>query len=331
MFLYIKSFSPPVKRLSQLFFGAATALTQTDDALQFRTVKRTTEAVRQVTLGLVQMSCSEQPEENLAKAVERIQEAARRGSQIVCLQELFRSRYFCQSEDTACFRLAEPIPGPTTEALSRVAADHEIVLIASLFEQRAEGLFHNTSVVFDADGSLVGKYRKMHIPDDPLYYEKFYFTPGDLGFQSFQTRYARIGVLVCWDQWFPEGARLTALSGAQILFYPTAIGWHVAEVSEERQAQHQAWELIQRSHAIANGVYVAAVNRVGREGGLQFWGASFVSDPFGRLLERASHDREETLVISCDLTRLDTVRQNWPFLRDRRIDAYGNLSKRYLD
>jgi N-carbamoylputrescine amidase len=277
------------------------------------------------------MSCSEQPEENLANAIERIRGAANQGAQIVCLQELFRSLYFCQSEDTACFRLAEPIPGPTTEALSRVAAEHEIVLVASLFERRAEGLFHNSAVVFDADGSLVGKYRKMHIPDDPLYYEKFYFTPGDLGFQSFQTRYARIGVLVCWDQWFPEGARLTALSGAQILVYPTAIGWHQAEVAEERQAQHQAWELIQRSHSVANGVYVAAVNRVGQEGGLQFWGASFVSDPFGRLVARASHDDEETLVVSCDLTRLDTVRQNWPFLRDRRIDAYGNLSKRYLD
>ncbi|MGE0680813.1 MAG: carbon-nitrogen hydrolase [Candidatus Binatia bacterium] len=277
------------------------------------------------------MSCHEHPEENLASAIKRIREAANQGAQIVCLQELFRSLYFCQSEDTACFRLAEPIPGPTTATLSRVAAEHEIVLVASLFEQRAAGLFHNTAVVFDADGSLVGKYRKMHIPDDPLYYEKFYFTPGDLGFQSFQTRYARIGVLVCWDQWFPEGARLTALSGAQILFYPTAIGWHLAEATEERQAQHQAWELIQRSHAIANGVYVAAVNRVGQESGLQFWGSSFVSDPFGRLVARASHNDEETLVVSCDLTRLDTVRQNWPFLRDRRIDAYGNLSKRYLD
>lgn len=277
------------------------------------------------------MSCSEHPEKNLANAIERIRAAANQGAQIVCLQELFRSLYFCQSEDTACFRLAEPIPGPTTAALSHVAAEHKIVLVASLFEQRAEGLFHNTAVVLDADGSLVGKYRKMHIPDDPLYYEKFYFTPGDLGFQSFQTRYARIGVLVCWDQWFPEGARLTALNGAQILFYPTAIGWHLAEVTEERQAQHQAWELIQRSHAVANGVYVAAVNRVGQEGGLHFWGASFVSDPFGRLTARASHDEEEILVVSCDLTRLDTVRQNWPFLRDRRIDAYGNLTKRYLD
>ena len=277
------------------------------------------------------MSCSDQPDDNLAKAIERIRQAARQGARIICLQELFRSLYFCQSEDTACFRLAEPIPGPTTETLSQLAAELEVVLVVSLFEQRAAGLFHNTAVVIDVDGSLVGKYRKMHIPDDPLYYEKFYFTPGDMGFQTFQTHYAKIGVLVCWDQWFPEGARLTALGGAQILFYPTAIGWHLAEVTEERQAQQQAWETIQRSHAIANGVYVAAANRVGTEGGLQFWGASFVSDPFGRLVARASHDQEETLVVTCDLTRLDTVRQNWPFLRDRRIDAYTNLTKRYLD
>jgi N-carbamoylputrescine amidase len=277
------------------------------------------------------MSCSQHPEENLAKAIERIRFAAQQGAQIVCLQELFRSLYFCQSEDTDYFRLAEPIPGPTTDAFCQIAAELQIVLVASLFEQRAAGLFHNTAVVIDADGSLVGKYRKMHIPDDPLYYEKFYFTPGDLGFQTFHTRHAKIGVLVCWDQWFPEAARLTALSGAQILFYPTAIGWHLAESADERQAQHQAWELIQRSHAVANGVYVVAVNRVGTEGGLQFWGASFVSDPFGRLAACASHTEEETLVVSCDLTRLDTVRQNWPFLRDRRTDAYGNLTRRYLD
>ena len=221
-------------------------------------MNKNAEASRQVSLGLIQMSCSKHPEENLAKAIERIRLAAQQGAQIVCLQELFRSLYFCQSENTDSFRLAEPIPGPTTDALRQVAADLKIVLVASLFERRAEGLFHNTAVVIDADGSLAGKYRKMHIPDDPLYYEKFYFTPGDLGFQTFHTRYAKIGVLVCWDQWFPEGARLTALSGAQILFYPTAIGWHHAEIAEERQAQHQAWELIQRSHAVANGVYVAA-------------------------------------------------------------------------
>ena len=284
-----------------------------------------------VTLGLVQMSCSPQPEANLTKAVEQIDHAARQGAQIICLQELFRSRYFCQSEDTNCFRLAEPIPGPTTEMLSKLAAEREIVLIVPLFEKRAEGLFHNTAVVIDADGTLLGKYRKMHIPDDPLYYEKFYFTPGDLGFRTFQTRYARIGVLVCWDQWFPEGARLAALGGAQILFYPTAIGWHHAEKPKTRETQHEAWEIVQRGHAVANGVYVAAVNRVGTEDGLQFWGASFLSDPFGRLLVRASQEAEETLVVSCDLDRIDTIRQHWPFLRDRRIDAYGNLTKRYLD
>jgi N-carbamoylputrescine amidase len=284
-----------------------------------------------ISLGLVQMSCGEQPEENLAKAVERIGQAARQGAQMVCLQELFRSRYFCQSEDTQRFLLAEPIPGPTTEVLSRVAAEQEIVVVASLFEKRAQGLFHNTAVVIDADGTLVGKYRKMHIPDDPLYYEKFYFTPGDLGFQTFHTRYAKVGVLVCWDQWFPEGARLAALGGAQILFYPTAIGWHHADTPEQRQAQHQAWEIVQRGHAVANGVYVAAVNRVGTEEGLQFWGASFLSDPFGRLVARASHDKEETLVVPCNLGRIDTIRQHWPFLRDRRIDAYGSLTQRYLD
>jgi len=290
-----------------------------------------TDASQPVSLGLIQMSCSEHPEENLAKAVERVTQAAQQGARIICLQELFRSRYFCQSEDTDRFRLAEPIPGPTTERLSRLAARHAIVLIASLFEKRAEGLFHNTAVVIDADGTLIGKYRKMHIPDDPLYYEKFYFTPGDLGFQTFQTRYARVGVLVCWDQWFPEGARLAALSGAQILFYPTAIGWHLAEKPKARQAQHEAWEIVQRGHAVANGVYVAAVNRVGTEDGLQFWGASFISDPFGRLLARASQEAEETLMASCELGKIDTVRQHWPFLRDRRIDAYGNLTKRYLD
>jgi N-carbamoylputrescine amidase len=277
------------------------------------------------------MSCSPQPEANLAKAVEQIHYAARQGAQIVCLQELFRSRYFCQSEDTDCFRLAEPIPGPTTEVLSKIAAEHGIVLVVPLFEKRAEGLFHNTAVVIDADGTLLGKYRKMHIPDDPLYYEKFYFTPGDLGFPTFQTRYARLGVLICWDQWFPEGARLAALAGAQILFYPTAIGWQHTDQPKAREAQREAWEIVQRGHAVANGVYVAAVNRVGTEDGLQFWGGSFLSDPFGRLRARASQETEETLIVSCDLDRIDTIRQLWPFLRDRRIDAYSNLTKRYLD
>lgn len=295
------------------------------------TVSTPVSASQPLKIGLVQMSCSEQPEENLAKALARIRQAAQQGAQMICLQELFRSRYFCQREDVQHFLLAEPIPGPTTTTLSRVAAEHGVVIVAPLFEKRAEGLFHNTAVVLDADGSLIGKYRKMHIPDDPLYYEKFYFTPGDLGFQTFLTRYAKVGVLICWDQWFPEGARLAALSGAQILFYPTAIGWLDDEAPEERQVQHQAWETIQRSHAIANGVYVAAVNRVGKEEGLQFWGASFVSDPFGRVLARASQTEEETLIVSCDLGRIDQVRQQWPFLRDRRIDAYGNLTKRYLD
>jgi N-carbamoylputrescine amidase len=277
------------------------------------------------------MSCSAQPDENLDNALARIDQAARQGVQIICLPELFRSRYFCQSEDTTQFLLAEPVPGPTTTVLSRVAAEREIVIVVPVFEKRAQGLFHNSAVVIDADGTVAGKYRKMHIPDDPLYYEKFYFTPGDLGFQTIQTRYARVGVLICWDQWFPEGARLTALAGAQILFYPTAIGWQQGDTPEQRQAQHQAWETVQRGHAIANGVYVAAVNRVGTEAGLQFWGASFVSDPFGRLLACASQEQEETLVVSCELNRIDRIRQNWPFLRDRRIDAYDDLTKRYLD
>lgn len=294
-------------------------------------VSTTTSASHFLTIGLVQMSCSEQPEENLAKALTCVRRAAQQGAQIICLQELFRSRYFCQREDVRHFLLAEPIPGPTTTALSRVAAEQGVAIVVPLFEKRAEGLFHNTAVVLDADGSLIGKYRKMHIPDDPLYYEKFYFAPGDLGFQTFSTRHAKVGVLICWDQWFPEGARLAALSGAQILFYPTAIGWLHDETPEERHAQHQAWETIQRSHAIANGVYVAVVNRVGREDELQFWGASFVSDPFGRVLARASQTAEETLIVSCDLRRIDEIRQQWPFLRDRRIDAYANLTRRYLD
>lgn len=284
-----------------------------------------------VNVGLVQTTCGADPRANLAKAIQYIEEAARRGAQIVCLQELFSSSYFCQSEDTDSFRLAESIPGPTTQALSRVAAAHQLVLIVPLFEKRAPGLFHNTAVVIDTDGSFVGKYRKMHIPDDPLYYEKYYFTPGDLGFQTFDTQYARIGVLICWDQWFPEAARLTALCGAQLLFYPSAIGWHHAEQPAERDAQRQAWETIQRGHAVANGVYVAAVNRVGTEAGLQFWGSSFMSDPIGRVLAKADAQKEETLIVACDLARIDSVRQDWPFLRDRRIDAYTNITGRYLD
>jgi N-carbamoylputrescine amidase len=282
-------------------------------------------------VGLVQMRCSEDPAENLARAVEGIREAARQGAQTVCTQELFRSRYFCQSEDPARFALAEPIPGPSTEVLAKLAAELGVTIVASLFERRAEGLYHNTAVVLDADGSLAGRYRKMHIPDDPLYYEKFYFTPGDLGFQAFDTRRARVGTLVCWDQWFPEAARLTALAGAQILFYPTAIGWQFDESAEEDAAQHDAWETIQRAHAIANGVFVVVANRVGREDGIRFWGHSFVADPFGRVLARAPSDQEAVLVVECDLALVERVRQHWPFLRDRRIDAYPDLVRRYRD
>jgi N-carbamoylputrescine amidase len=289
-------------------------------------------AAEQVTrVGLVQMRCGADPDENLATAAARVEEAAQRGAQIVCLQELFRSPYFCQREDAATFDLAEPIPGPSTEGLGRVAASRAVVVIAPLFERRAEGVFHNSAVVIDADGSVVGVYRKMHIPDDPLYYEKYYFSPGDAGFRSFATRAGQVGALVCWDQWFPEAARLTALRGAEILFYPTAIGWHPSEKAQHGAAQYAAWETIQRSHAIANGVFVAAVNRVGVEGGLEFWGASFVCDPFGRVLARASHDREELLVVDCDRALIGETRRNWPFLRDRRIDAYEGLLKRYLD
>ncbi len=284
-----------------------------------------------VTLGLVQMTCGTETEANLRKAIERVGDAARQGAQIVCLQELFRSQYFCQTEDTELFKLAEPIPGPSTEALSEVAREHKVVIIASLFEKRTAGLYHNTAVMFDADGEIVGKYRKMHIPDDPLYYEKFYFTPGDLGFQTHDTEYGKVGTLVCWDQWFPEAARLTALSGAQILFYPTAIGWLPEEEEEMNTAQHAAWETIQRGHAISNGVYVAAVNRVGQEGKLKFWGQSFVADPFGRIIAKASSDKEEILIVPCDMSLIEKTRQNWPFLRDRRIDSYAGLGYRFLE
>jgi N-carbamoylputrescine amidase len=267
----------------------------------------------------------------LAKAVERVGAAAKKGAQIVCLQELFRSRYFCQSENHKNFQLAEPIPGPTTDALSTVASEYEIVIVASVFERRSAGVYHNTAVVVDADGALAGIYRKMHIPDDPLYYEKFYFTPGDLGFPSFQTRYAKVAALVCWDQWFPEGARLAALSGAQIIFYPTAIGWIPNEPRAVAQQQRAAWELIQRSHAVANGIYVASVNRVGREGRIRFWGNSFVAGPFGEIVAHAGGEREEILLAKCDLGRIEETRQSWPFLRDRRIDAYEPLLFRTLE
>jgi len=282
-------------------------------------------------VGLVQMRGSQRPEENLARAIEGVREAARQGARIVCTQELFRSPYFCQAEDPARFDLAEPIPGPTTEALSKVAAESGVTVVASLFERRAAGLYHNTVAVLDADGNLVGRYRKMHIPDDPLYYEKFYFTPGDVGFPSFPAGEARIGPLVCWDQWFPEAARLSALAGSQILFYPTAIGWQFDEGEDVDVAQHDAWETIQRAHAIANGVFVAVVNRVGEEEGIRFWGQSFVADPFGRILARAPADAEAVLVVECDLAQIERVRRDWPFLRDRRIDAYPDLLKRWGD
>jgi N-carbamoylputrescine amidase len=288
-----------------------------------------------IHIGLVQMSCDADPDANLTKASARIREAAASGAEIVCLPELFRTHYFCQREDAALFDLAEPIPGPTTEALSQVARESGVVIVASVFERRAPGIYHNSAAVLDSDGALLGIYRKMHIPDDPLYYEKYYFTPGDLGFKSFATRKGNIGVLICWDQWYPEGARLTALAGANILFYPTAIGWHPREKAAFGSSQQGAWELIQRSHAVANGVYVAAVNRLGHEGaldgGLLFWGSSFVCDPFGEILKRASGDREEVLVATCDLRRQEEIRRNWPFLRDRRIDAYGAITRRFID
>jgi N-carbamoylputrescine amidase len=284
-----------------------------------------------VSVGLVQMSCEQKPEANLRKAIARIEEAAKNGAEIVCLQELFRSQYFCQTEDIELFKLAETIPGPSTAALAKVSKKNNVVIVASLFEKRAAGIYHNTAVIIDEKGKIAGKYRKMHIPDDPLYYEKFYFTPGDLGFQTHETKYGNVGTLVCWDQWFPEAARLTALGGAQFLFYPTAIGWLPDEAEEMNQAQHAAWETIQRGHAIANGVYVVVVNRVGREGKLNFWGQSFVVDSFGRIIAKASATKEETLVVKCDLSKIDETRQNWPFLRDRRIDAYQGLGYRYGD
>lgn len=290
----------------------------------------------QVVLGLIQTSCGKDPAANQDKAVTQIRQAAKRGAQVVCLQELFRSQYFCQSERYEYFRLAETIPGSSTKVLTRLAKQLKIVLVASLFERRAAGVYHNTAVVFDANGSLVGKYRKMHIPDDPLYYEKFYFTPGDLGFRAWQMRFGKIGVLVCWDQWYPEAARLTALQGAQILFYPTAIGWHPKEKSKLGQWQHDSWETIQRSHAIANGCYVVAVNRVGHEApdggdGIEFWGQSFVADPRGQVLARASATNEETLIVPVDLESVDDQRTHWPFLRDRRVDAYNDITKRMVD
>ncbi len=311
-----------------------------------------TAAPQTFKLGLVQMRCAADPAVNLERAVAKVREAAARGAQIVCLPELFRSRYFCQTEDHANFDLAEPIAGPSTQALGIVARESQVVIIASLFERRAAGLYHNTAVTIDPSGQIAGMYRKMHIPDDPLYYEKFYFTPGDLGFSAVDTDVGRVGTLVCWDQWYPEGARLTALDGADVLFYPTAIGWHPAEKAEFGPAQSDAWRTIQRSHAIANGVYVAAVNRVGHEattgpaspgasttgsangspaGGIEFWGGSFVCDPFGVVLAEASRTDEEILIVTCDRRHQETVRRHWPFLRDRRIDAYGGITRRFKD
>jgi N-carbamoylputrescine amidase len=292
----------------------------------------------ELKLGLIQTSVSANPDANLKKTVSLIECAAKSGAKIICTQELFRSQYFCQSEDHANFKLAEKIPGPTTDAFQKLAKKHKVVIIASLFEKRASGVYHNTAAIIDADGSLLGIYRKMHIPDDPLYYEKFYFTPGDLGFKSWQTQYAKIGVLICWDQWYPEAARLTAMQGAEILFYPTAIGWHPGEKKKYGATQHAAWETIQRAHAIANGCYVAAVNRIGHEvikgvGGdcIEFWGQSFVAGTSGEIIAKAGSDKEEILVVPVDLANVDTTRTHWPFLRDRRIDAYGNLTKRFVD
>jgi N-carbamoylputrescine amidase len=286
-------------------------------------------------LGLVQMRCTADPRRNLETAVGRVREAVGRGAQVVCLPELFRSEYFCQREDSASFDLAEAIPGPTTEALAAVAREAGVAILAPVFERRAAGVYHNTVAVLDAGGTLRGLYRKMHIPDDPLFYEKYYFTPGDLGFRAFDTVVGRVGALVCWDQWYPEAARLTALAGADVLFYPTAIGWHPREKAEHGEAQVTAWQIMQRAHAIANGVYVAAVNRVGHEGaaggGLEFWGASFVCDPFGVVLAEASRTEEAILVVECDRAHQEDVRRNWPFLRDRRIDAYAPITKRLLD
>lgn len=298
--------------------------------------------VNKTTLGLVQMRMSPDPEANLQAAIGHIRTAAARGARIVCLPELFRAQYFCQREDTALFDLAEPIPGPSTAALGPLARELGVTIVASLFERRAAGLYHNTAVTLDEQGEIASVYRKMHIPDDPLYYEKYYFAPGDLGFKAVDTPEARIGTLVCWDQWYPEGARLTALRGAEVLFYPTAIGWHPAEKAEFGEAQYSAWQTIQRGHAIANGVFVAGVNRVGHEqgdilgnraegAGLEFWGGSFLADPFGRILAKASHSEEEILVVEIDLGLIEETRRNWPFLRDRRIDAFGDITKRYIE
>lgn len=288
-------------------------------------------------IGLIQISLSKDPDKNLVKAADWIKKAAAKGAQVICLPELFRSQYFCQSENIDYFDLAESIPGPTTETLSLVAKQNKVVLIAPIFEKRTSGVYHNSLAVIDTDGEMLGIYRKMHIPDDPSYYEKFYFTPGDLGYKSFKTKYGNIGTLICWDQWYPEGARLTAMQGASVIFYPTAIGWHPHEKKEHGKAQFESWQTIQRSHAIANGVFVASVNRVGLEkensesAGIEFWGSSFIADPQGIILAEASADKEEILIAEVDLNRIEYIRRNWPFLRDRRIDSYKPITKRFLD
>jgi len=296
-----------------------------------------------INVGITQMACGEDGSKNLKNQLRLIEQAAKQGAKIICTQELFKSQYFCQVEDHRFFKLAETIPGPSTDAICKIAKKYRCVIVASLFEKRASGLYHNTAVIIETDGSIKGIYRKMHIPDDPLYYEKFYFTPGDTGFRSWDTTYAKIGVLICWDQWYPEGARLTALQGAEILFYPTAIGWHAQEKAEYGKSQHESWEIIQRSHAIANGCYVFSPNRIGvehildqsgkpvSEDGIEFWGQSFVTQPNGQIAAKASVDQEEVLVVPCDLEKVEFSRTHWPFLRDRRIDAYGSMTKRFID
>ncbi len=288
-------------------------------------------SLNKVKVGLIQLHCTRNPQQNFEQTIEKIREAAAKGAQIICLPELFRSLYFCNIEDHDNFKLAEPIPGPSTERLCQLAAELKAVIIASLFEKRAAGLYHNTTAVIDADGTYLGKYRKMHIPDDPGYYEKFYFTPGDLGYQVFSTQFAKIGVLICWDQWYPEAARITALKGAEILFYPTAIGWAASQDEETNQTQYEAWQLIQRSHAIANGIHVVSVNRTGFEDQMKFWGGSFIANPFGMMIQQANHDNPEIIVQEIDLSQSDFYRTHWPFLRDRRIETYQPIMQRYID
>src|SRR5438309_8718261 len=284
-------------------------------------------------IGLVQMKCTANADENLARAIGKIREAAARGAQIISLHELFHGEYFCRKEDAELFNLSEPVPGPTTEKLAQIAKEKKVALVVSLFERRAPGVYHNSCAVLDADGTYLGKYRKMHIPDDPSYYEKFYFTPGDLGYKVWNTKYGKLGLLICWDQWYPEAARITALMGAEILFYPTAIGWNTLQDEATNIEQYNAWQTIQRSHAVANGVHVVSVNRVGLEqdGQMKFWGGSFVSNPFGNLLYKASHDEEEVAIVEIDTDKTDVYRTHWPFMRDRRIDSYGQITKRFID